>query len=123
VLGFQVKTSVPVVDQTVVLGDGRRLGHAVWGQPGGGPVLLVGAWPGWRLRCPDLPATLAAGVRLVTVDRPGAGRWDPDPHPGMARWVADAAARARTRQADHLLAIPLWGEILGSLGPPRGRRR
>jgi pimeloyl-ACP methyl ester carboxylesterase len=109
-------SSVPVVDQTVVLGDGRRLGHALWGQPGGGPVLLVGAWPGWRLRCPDLPATLAAGVGLVTVDRPGAGRWDPDPHPGMARWVADAAALVA-----HLLATAVWADTLGALA--RGRRR
>jgi pimeloyl-ACP methyl ester carboxylesterase len=85
-------SSVPTVDQTLVLPDGRRLGYALWGEPGGTPVLLVGTSPGSRLFCPDLPATVAAGVRLVTVDRPGSGRSDPDPHPGMARWVADTGA-------------------------------
>jgi pimeloyl-ACP methyl ester carboxylesterase len=85
-------SSVPAVDQTLVLPDGRTLGYALWGEPGGTPVLLVGTSPGSRLLCPDLPATLAAGVRLVTVDRPGYGRSDPDPHPGMARWVADTGA-------------------------------
>jgi pimeloyl-ACP methyl ester carboxylesterase len=85
-------SSVPAVDQTVVLADGRTLGYALWGEPEGSPVLLVGTSPGSRLFCPDLPATLAAGVRLVTVDRPGSGRSDPDPHPSMAGWVADAGA-------------------------------
>jgi pimeloyl-ACP methyl ester carboxylesterase len=85
-------SSVPAVDQTVVLSDGRTLGYALWGEPEGSPVLLAGTSPGSRLLCPDLPATLAAGVRLVTVDRPGSGRSDPDPHPSMARWVADAGA-------------------------------
>jgi hypothetical protein len=83
----------------------------------GGPVLLAGTWPGWRLRCPDLPATLAAGVRLVTADRPGAGRWDPDPHPGTAQRLPAATL------VDHLLAIPLRGDGLGALVLARGRRR
>jgi pimeloyl-ACP methyl ester carboxylesterase len=85
-------SSVPAVDQTLVLSDGRTLGYALWGEPGDTPVLLMGTSPGSRLFCPDLPATAAAGVRLVTVDRPGSGRSDPDPHPGMARWVADTGA-------------------------------
>jgi pimeloyl-ACP methyl ester carboxylesterase len=85
-------SSVPALDQTLVLADGRTLGYALWGEPEGSPVLLVGTSPGSRLFCPDLPATVAAGVCLVTVDRPGYGRSDPDPHPSMARWVADTGA-------------------------------
>jgi pimeloyl-ACP methyl ester carboxylesterase len=91
-------SSVPAVDQTLVLSDGRTLGYALWGEPGGTPVLLVGTSPGSRLLCPDLPATLAAGVRLVTVDRPGSGRSDPDPTPAWpggwptpARWLTTCA--------------------------------
>jgi pimeloyl-ACP methyl ester carboxylesterase len=87
----------PAVDQTLVLPDGRTLGYALWGEPEGAPVLLLGTSPGSRLLCPDLPATLVAGVRLVTVDRPGYGRSDPDPHPRMAGWVADTGVLA-----DHL---------------------
>src|SRR4029450_5482540 len=85
-------SSVPAVDQTLVLADGRTLGYALWGEPEGTSVLLVGTSPGSRPFCPALPATVAAGVRLVTVDRPGSGRSDPDPPPGMARWVADTGA-------------------------------
>src|SRR4029450_1364219 len=84
-------SSIPAVDQSLVLADGRTLGYALWGEPEGTPVLLVGTSPGSPLLCPDLPATVAAGVRLVTVDRPGSGRSDPDPHPTMARWVADTS--------------------------------
>jgi pimeloyl-ACP methyl ester carboxylesterase len=81
----------------VVLPDGRALGYAIWGEPEDTPVLLLGTSPGSRLLCPDLPATLAAGVRLVTVDRPGYGHSDPDPHPRMAGCVADIGVLA-----DHL---------------------
>lgn len=31
------------------------------------------------------------------------------------------ASQVHTREADHLLAIPLWEDILGSLGLPQGR--
>lgn len=99
-------SSVPAVDQTLVLSDGRTLGYALWGEPGGTPVLLVGTSPGSRLLCPDLPATLAAGVRLVTVDRPGSGRSDPDPHPGMARWVADTGALVKLQHQGLLSGHP-----------------
>lgn len=109
-------SSVPAVDQTLVLSDGRTLGYALWGEPGGTPVLLVGTSPGSRLLCPDLPATLAAGVRLVTVDRPGSGRSDPDPHPGMARWVADTGALV-----DHL-RLGRFGLVRRRAVRPRGGR-
>jgi pimeloyl-ACP methyl ester carboxylesterase len=32
-------------------------------------------------------------------------------------------SQLRTREADHLLAIPLWGDILGALELPQGRSR
>ena len=37
------------------------------------PLLLVHGAPGSRLLCPDEDATAVAGVRLLTVDRPGYG--------------------------------------------------
>jgi hypothetical protein len=52
-----------------------------------------------------------------------------DPGPGglppqHGRYYAQRLPNAHqvyTREADHLLAIPLWGDILGSLGLPQGR--
>jgi hypothetical protein len=76
--------NIPAVDQTLILPDGRALGYAIWGEPEGAPVLLLGTSLGSRLLCPDLPATLAAQVHA--------------------------------REGDHLLAIPMWAEVLGSLG-------
>jgi pimeloyl-ACP methyl ester carboxylesterase len=57
----------------------------------------MGTSPGSRLLCPDLPATVAAGVRLITVDRPGYGHSDPDTRPRMAGRAADTGVLA-----DHL---------------------
>jgi pimeloyl-ACP methyl ester carboxylesterase len=66
----------PALDAEVTLPDGRTLSYAVWGDPEGSPVLLFHGSPGSRLFCPDAAASAAAGVRLVTVDRPGYGRSD-----------------------------------------------
>jgi pimeloyl-ACP methyl ester carboxylesterase len=47
--------------------------------------------PATRLQCPDSDATLAAGVRLVTIDRPGYGESDPRPNRSLLSWPEDYA--------------------------------
>ncbi len=71
-------TAVPRFDSVVALRDGRSLAYAEWGDPLGRPVVLFHGQPGSRLLCPDADATESAGVRLITVDRPGYGRSDPE---------------------------------------------
>jgi pimeloyl-ACP methyl ester carboxylesterase len=67
--------------------DGRTLAFEDTGKRAGRPVVLFHGAPGSRLFSPDPAATAAAGVRLITFDRPGYGRSDP-----LAdRRVADAA--------------------------------
>jgi pimeloyl-ACP methyl ester carboxylesterase len=44
-------------------------------------VLFLHGTPGSRLFCPDVTATIGAGVRLITFDRPGYGGSDPAPRP------------------------------------------
>ena len=66
-------TARPRADATITLADGRTLAYCEWGNPTGSPVLLVHGAPGSRLLCPDEDATAGAGVRLLTVDRPGYG--------------------------------------------------
>jgi pimeloyl-ACP methyl ester carboxylesterase len=59
------------------LPDGRRLVYDELGDPDGAPVVFCHGWMASRLvRHPDPGETARAGVRLVTVDRPGAGRSD-----------------------------------------------
>ncbi|HUG30238.1 MAG TPA: alpha/beta hydrolase [Candidatus Limnocylindria bacterium] len=73
------------------LRDGRAVAYAEWGDLGGRPVVLFHGSPGSRLLCPDGDATAALGVRLITVDRPGYGRSDPDPDHSLQTWADDYA--------------------------------
>jgi len=61
--------------QTIEQADGRRLAYAVWGDPAGFTVVVLHGTPGCRLnRYPDERALAAAGIRVITYDRPGYGR-------------------------------------------------
>lgn len=60
-------------EHRVDLPDGRVLALTDRGPAAGPVVLLLHSSPGSRLLDPDPAATVAAGVRLLTVDRPGAG--------------------------------------------------
>jgi pimeloyl-ACP methyl ester carboxylesterase len=68
----------PARQGAVTVAAGRRLAYSEFGPVDGRPVVLLHGSPGSRLICPDVDATEAAGVRLVTVDRPGFGGSDPD---------------------------------------------
>lgn len=67
------------VPSTLRLPDGRTLAYDDIGDPSAPPVVYLHGTPDSRLsRHPDDSVTEAAGVRLLAVDRPGAG--DSDPH-------------------------------------------
>jgi pimeloyl-ACP methyl ester carboxylesterase len=66
--------------QLLALPDGRTLAYDDVGDPQGVLIVYLHGSPDSRLaRHPDDSVATAAGVRLVAVDRPGAGRSDPDP--------------------------------------------
>jgi pimeloyl-ACP methyl ester carboxylesterase len=70
----------------------RRLGIRRWGDPAGSPVFLLHGTPGCRLSVRPSDAELRRlGVNLITYDRPGYGRSDPQP----GRSVGDAADDVR----------------------------
>jgi pimeloyl-ACP methyl ester carboxylesterase len=79
----------PKVDRTIRLHDGRQLAYCEWGDLDGKPVVLLHGSPGSRLICPDEQATERAGVRLLTIDRPGYGRSDPRPGGALLDWPDD----------------------------------
>jgi pimeloyl-ACP methyl ester carboxylesterase len=82
-------TASPKVDRAIRLRDGRQMAYCEWGNLAGKPVVLLHGAPGSRLLCPDEEATEAAGVRLVTIDRPGYGGSDPRPARTLLDWPDD----------------------------------
>ena len=94
-------TATPKLDRTMELADGRTLAFSEWGDLRGRPVVLLHGKPVSRLCCPDVDATEAAGVRLITIDRPGYGRSDPRPDRTRLNWVDDYV-----ELADHLELPP-----------------
>jgi pimeloyl-ACP methyl ester carboxylesterase len=87
----------PIADEALRLEDGRLLAWAEWGDPQGAPVLFLHCSPGSRMFCPDGQATEAAGIRLITVDRPGYGRSDASSRPTILGFANDLG-----RLIDHL---------------------
>jgi pimeloyl-ACP methyl ester carboxylesterase len=76
----------------ITLGDRRALAFEDRGDRAGRPVVLFHGAPGSRLFSPDPAATEAAGVRLLTFDRPGYGHSDPQPHRRVANAASDVVA-------------------------------
>jgi pimeloyl-ACP methyl ester carboxylesterase len=81
----------------VLLPDGRRLSYTEWGDPAGRPVLEFRGLPSSRGGdAIDLAALVRAGVRRITVDRPGVGFSDPQPGRTLLDWPDDIRALAET---------------------------
>jgi pimeloyl-ACP methyl ester carboxylesterase len=95
----------PRADGTITLADGRVLAYCEWGNPTGSPVLLVHGGPGSRLLDPDEDATAAAGVRLLTVDRPGYGGSDARPDPTLLGWADDVQVLADRLGLDRFAVV------------------
>ncbi|MEU6072453.1 alpha/beta hydrolase [Micromonospora sp. NPDC047074] len=92
------------------LPDGRILGWAEYGDPAGPPVVFLHGTPGSRISRPD--DTALAGVRLITVDRPGYGRSTPVRQPTLLGVADDVGALMRS------LRIERFGLIGFSGGAP-----
>ena len=72
------------------LADGRRLGFAEFGDPAGAPVFYFHGVPGVRVAVVGEPATYrAAGIRLITIDRPGCGISSRNPAGSLVDWSGD----------------------------------
>jgi pimeloyl-ACP methyl ester carboxylesterase len=82
-----------MIGSTVTLPDGRALGYAEWGDPGGEPMLFFHGSPGSRLTRP-VGSMVVPGVRVLSVERPGHGLSDPQPGRALLDWPADVAAFA-----------------------------
>lgn len=88
-----------MTEPRVLIVDGRPVGVAGYGDPGGRPVLALHGAPACRLMFAgaDAPAR-ERGLHLVCPDRPGYGSSAPDPAPALASRAEDLV-----RLADALL--------------------
>jgi pimeloyl-ACP methyl ester carboxylesterase len=99
--------------RTLETPDGRTLAYAVWGDPGGFPILGLHGTPGCRLeRWPHEDLFVELGVCSVTHDRAGYGRSDRR----RGRRVADEVDDVRSI-ADEL-GFDRFGVTGGSGGGP-----
>src|SRR5882762_8572347 len=79
-----------VAADKAALADGRYLSYREMGEASGQPVFFFHDALGSRLDWPvNDGAVRAAGVHLVTVDRPGYGCSDPEPGRTLAGWADD----------------------------------
>ncbi|MEO6627366.1 MAG: alpha/beta hydrolase [Aquihabitans sp.] len=97
--------------QTITLHDGRTLGYDEVGASDGPAVLYVHGSPdSRRARHPDDAIVEQMGIRLVAVDRPGAGLSSPNAGGTIGSFASDAIALA-----DHL-GIATWRPLAWSAG-------
>lgn len=96
---------------TIELPDGRQLCFDDVGDPAGSPVLYVHGTPdSRRARHPDDGVNERAGVRLIAVDRPGAGGSTAHPDGTVGTFADDVAFLARH------LEIGRWAVLGWSAG-------
>lgn len=82
---------MPLEGETSLPGGGS-VAWCEWGDPAGEPLILLHGTPGSRLFYPDPALTGSAGLRVLTLDRPGYGRSTPMDLPSLLG-VAERVAR------------------------------
>ncbi len=94
----------------MVLPDGRRLAYSEYGAPDGTPCFYCHGFPSSRREALLIhSAAEAAGVRLISPDRPGYGDSDPLPDRTLPAWSADLLALADHLEVERLNLIGMSG--------------
>lgn len=87
-----------VIDDSVILPDGRRLGYRILGEPDGKPFFFFHGTPGSRFVLGESDLLVKTpGIKVILPERPGYGLSDPQPNRTLLDWPKDIAALA-----DHL---------------------
>jgi pimeloyl-ACP methyl ester carboxylesterase len=96
--------------ETIQLRDGRRLGYAELGDPGGHPLLYFHGFLGSRVegRVGD-EAAKATGVRVIALDRPGMGLSDFQPERSFLDWPEDVSQVADALGLERFAVLGISG--------------
>lgn len=95
---------------TVHLPDGRSLAYEEFGAPRGRPLFFFHGTPSSRLFRHPVGSTAApAGIRLITVDRPGYGGSDPKPGRELQDWADDIQVLADHLRLSHFAIAGMSG--------------
>ena len=87
---------------------GRTIAWTTYGDPTGRPVVYFHGAGGSRLEGAWLgPAAATAGLRVISVDRPGSGRTDPMPSRTLLRSVTDLGAVLDVEKVDRFAVAGL----------------
>ena len=103
--------------------DGRALAYEQIGDPAGAPVFMLHGTPGCRLsgRHPDPSRVSAAGLRLVSYDRPGYGRSSRHRGRRVVDCVGDVAAIADVLELERF-AVSAFGSDRKGVSIPNAER-
>jgi len=97
-------------DNTLRLRDGRRLGYAEYGDPGGRPLFYFHGYPDSRLGARLAHEDAARrGVRVIAFDRPGFGLSDFKRGRTIGDWTADVAEAADELGIERFAVIGISG--------------
>lgn len=105
--------------EQVRLQDGRTLSYAEFGDPDGFTVLNAHGGLACRLDVAGAAdAAGSCGVRLISPDRPGVGRSDPQPGRTILDWADDVAALLDQLDVDRFAAMgwSLGGQYAAAVG-------
>ncbi|WP_105614404.1 alpha/beta fold hydrolase [Vallitalea okinawensis] len=99
-----------MMDHTIQLSDGRRLGYTEYGDPNGKPVFLFHGNPGSRRGWKPQPGKdYAPGIRIIAPDRPGFGLSDFKPGRTYADWPDDVLELANQLGIEKFAIIGVSG--------------
>jgi pimeloyl-ACP methyl ester carboxylesterase len=103
--------TAPRLEGVVGLEDGRRIGFAEFGDPGGRAIVWLHGTPGARRQIPQEARLFAAahGVRLVSLDRPGIGLSSPHVYPRVRDVGPDLTAVADALGIEEMAVVGLSG--------------
>jgi pimeloyl-ACP methyl ester carboxylesterase len=109
----------PRSDHLIRLRDGRRLSYATFGNPAGAVVINAHGGLVCRLDVATAhEAASAAGIRLISPDRPGVGRSDPHPGRTVLDWTSDVTELLGQLEVDGFAAMgwSMGGQYAAALG-------
>lgn len=101
----------PILEGTVAVRDGRRLGFAEHGATHGPTFVWMHGTPGARRQIPLEARRLVQerGIRLIGIDRPGIGSSTPHLYPDVFDWTRDLEILLDTLGIDTVRLVGLSG--------------